>query len=333
MTKKRWIWLGVLLGVLIAVAAVVCAIVLGAKKPQNPNEPQGDEPTVQGEPDIVVEENAKLIYTLNEAGTAYTVTGVENKYVRNVEIPDTYEDLPVTAIADAVFEDVGAISSIKLGKNVETIGERAFYNCDGLTQLTLPDSLRVVGISAFSCSDSLEELTLGNGTKEIGYAAFSGCTALAKVAIPASVTKINEDAFAGCTSLGGVYITDLAAWCAIEFQCATANPLSVCGRLYLNNALLTELAFPASVTSIGAYAFYNADAITGVTIPADLRSIGIGAFAACDALKDATFAETAEWWAYETASAEAGTALTLPTAFAAAECLTDTYHSYYWKRG
>lgn len=332
MSKKMRIILIASICVLVCAALVLCICLFRKGKEPDPETPQGGDPVVD-EPDPVIEAEAKLTYTLNEDGASYSVTGVESKLVRKVTIPDTYDNLPVTAIADNVFEDAAPVSTLVIGKNVASIGEKAFYNCDSLTKVELPDSVRVVGISAFSCCDSMEELALGNGVQEIGYSAFSYCTSLGRIAIPASVTAMYEDAFAGCSSLGGVYITDLAAWCAINFQYASANPLSVAGKLYLNDTLITTLAIPASVTAIGKYAFYNADAITAVTIPAAVRSIGAGAFAACDALDSASFAEVAEWWAYESESAETGVAITLSTPFTAAESLTDTYAERYWKRG
>ncbi len=332
MSKKMWIILIASICVLVCAAVVLCVCLIKKGDEPDPETPQGGDPVVD-EPDPVIEEEAKLTYTLNDGGASYTVTGVESKLVRKVTIPDTYENLPVTAIADKLFEDAASVSTLVIGKNVATIGENAFYNCGGITTVTLPDSVRVVGILAFSCCDSLTELNLGNGVREIGYAAFRGCTALAKIEIPASVTFIAEDAFANCTALGGVYIKDLAAWCAINFQYASANPLSVAGNLYLSDTLVTALAIPTSVSAIGNYAFYNAETLTSVTIPAETRSIGIGAFSECDALDSATFAEKAEWWAYETASAETGVQITLSTPFAAADCLTDTYVNNYWKRG
>ena len=332
MSKKMWIILIAAICVVVCAAVVLCVCLLKKGKEPDPEVPQGGDPVVdETMPEIGAE--AKLSYTLNPDGASYTVSGVESKLVYTVTVPDTYENLPVTAIADALFEDASSVSTLTVGKNVASIGDKAFYNCDKLTSVVLPDSLRTLGMQAFSCCDSLTTVELGNGVTSIGYAAFSGCTALGKITIPASVTFVAEDAFAGCSMLDAVHITDLAAWCAIDFQYASANPLSVAGNLYVNDALVTALTLPDSVSAIGKYAFYNANAITSVTIPADLRSIGAEAFASCDALTDATFAESAEWWGYETASADTGSAISLPSAFAAAECLKDTYAAYYWKRG
>ena len=78
-----------------------------------------------------------LKYDLNEDGESYSVVGYSNgtdETVKSVAIPATYDDLPVTAIADGAFEsddeeiakDLGAIENIVLGENVTYIGVRAF---------------------------------------------------------------------------------------------------------------------------------------------------------------------------------------------------------------
>ena len=116
-------------------------------------------------------------------------------------------------------------------------------------------------------------------------------------------------------SLKGVYITDLAAWCNIEFiyndpdSCIYANPLYYAHKLYLNKELVTNItadmlqgvteikdyvfnectslesiALPDGVTYIGDYAFAYS-AIRNITIPESVSSIGDYAFAGCSYLK------------------------------------------------
>ena len=103
------------------------------------------------------------------------------------------------------------------------------------------------------------------------------------------MTSIGYEAFYHCTSLTGVYITDIAAWCNIEFGGFYANPLYYAKNLYLNDTLVTDLVIPSTVTSIGESAFYYCTSLTSVTFAegSQLISIGFSAFA-CSCLTSIT---------------------------------------------
>ena len=123
-------------------------------------------------------------------------------------------------------------------------------------------------------------MTIPNSVTSIGAQAFSSCHGIT-VTIPNSVTSIGEGAFSYCWA--AVNITDLEAWCNINFQDATANPW--CDHFYLliDGKEITDLVIPNSVTSIGAQAFYGCFGLKSVTIPNSVTSIGEGAFYRCGA--------------------------------------------------
>lgn len=126
----------------------------------------------------------------------------------------------------------------------------------------------------------------GYPVTSIVYAAFDGCSSLTSVEIPESVKSIGESAFNGCSGLTGVYISDMAAWCGIEFDDTDAsNPLYYANNLYLNDELVTELAIPDGVTSIGTRAFSYCTPLKSVDIPDSVTSIGNYAFVSCNNLK------------------------------------------------
>jgi len=112
-----------------------------------------------------------------------------------------------------------------------------------------------------------------------------GCSSLTSVHIPSGVTPIDCYAFFQCSSLKSVYITDLAAWCRIDFNCEKgSNPLSNGAKLYLNNKLFTELAIPEGITEVKKLAFDGCTSITRATIDADVTIIGESAFRNCSSL-------------------------------------------------
>ncbi len=123
---------------------------------------------------------------------------------------------------------------------------------------------------------------------------FQKCTALTSITIPESITSIGEQAFLGCNSLSSVNITNIAAWCKINFSNNASNgnyysnPLIVAHHLFLNGTEVINLAIPNTVTSIKDYAFYGCTGIISVSIPNSVTSIGSSAFNGCRGLTSIT---------------------------------------------
>ena len=118
--------------------------------------------------------------------------------------------------------------------------------------------------------------------------AFYGDVYLPSVSIPSSLTSIGGMAFWGCNQLTSVHISDLSAWCKIEFDGEKANPLHTAHNLYLNGSLVTDLKIPQTVTSICSYAFSGCTGLTSVTIPEGVTKIGDYAFSDCSSLTSVT---------------------------------------------
>ena len=191
----------------------------------------------------------------------------------------------VTSIGYAAFAECSGLTSVEIPAGVTSIEQNAFYNCSGLTNVEIPDSVTNIGAYAFYNCSGLTSVEIPASVTSIEGGAFSGCSGLTSVEIPASVTSIEYSAFQNCSSLTGVYISDVAAWCAIEFG---DNPLFYAHNLYLNGELVTELVIPEGVTSIGGYAFPGCS-LTSIEIPAGVTSIGYRAFAGCSNLTEINY--------------------------------------------
>ena len=92
----------------------------------------------------------------------------------------------------------------------------------------------------------------------------------------------------GCRGLSEVNISDLSAWCGIDFASPSANPLCRAKKLVLNGNEIVDLAVPSGTESIGHYAFYNGVDIVSVKISDSVTSIGCGAFSGCSGLTSVT---------------------------------------------
>ena len=146
---------------------------------------------------------------------------------------------------------------------------------------------------ADNCFEDMKitSVIISDSVKHIGDNAFLQCEKLTSVTIPSSITSIGSDAFLCCDAIERVNITDIAAWCTIDFCNTSSNPLSSIsfngdvGNLFLNGDLVTELVIPNGVTKIEGYAFWGARCLTSVTIPDSVTSIGQFAFNCCPNLK------------------------------------------------
>lgn len=223
-----------------------------------------------------VKTSSGLIFALNEDKLSYSVIGMGDCKDSHVTIPEVHMGLPVTAV-----------------------GENAFAGCEKLEGVTIPNGITVIGRSAFEGCFALATVELPDSLETICANAFQACGRLNTIKIPSGVTKIGAGAFFFCHNIKSVYITDLAAWCRIEFDGVGANPLSVANHLYVNGRLVTDLVIPAYVTKIGDYAFTQCTSLKTITLEDGVTHIGNNAFYYCTGLTGVSFGNTVESIGYQ----------------------------------
>ena len=219
----------------------------------------------------------------------------------------------VISIGNGAFWWCDNITSLTLPNSVINIGNDAFWSCDNITSLIIPESVQTLGTGAFNYCTSLKtvyynakkciatgdgygifwdssitDVVIGENVQSIPRTLFDGCVGLKSITIPESVTTIGEYAFRDCSGLTGVYISDIEAWCKIDFRKGYTNPLYYAKNLYLNNEKVTNLVIPNTVNEIKDYAFEGCTGLTSVTIPNSVTSIGESAFSGCSGLTSIT---------------------------------------------
>ncbi len=126
----------------------------------------------------------------------------------------------------------------------------------------------------------------------IGQEAFRGCSGVSSITIPSSIKKIGKWAFFNC-NLDSVDITDLSAWCKIEFEYSDtfipseiySNPLSRAGHLFIKGKEVTNIVLPNDVVEISNGAFFNCQGLSSITLSNNTKKIGKAVFCHCENLE------------------------------------------------
>ena len=198
-----------------------------------------------------------------------------------------------SVVSSSDFSVPYTVEKITIGKGITDIEEYAFSYMSSLKEVSLPTTLKKIGDSAFYSCSALTEISIPKGVTDIGIWAFGYCTALEKVVIPSTLKSMGSYAFDRCEAIGRVYISDLAAWCKIDFSVGDSegeiykgdNPMDYGADLYINKALATDIVIPGGIKKIEGAAFSGCTSMVSLTIPQGVTEIGEWAFLECLNLK------------------------------------------------
>ena len=191
-------------------------------------------------------------------------------------------------IGKAAFR-YSAIKDIAVPDAVSTIGDHAFYDCSNLASAYIAPSVRTIGDYAFYNSIT-SGMTLNEGLVAVGEQAFAAYANgnLPAIYMPSTLKSVGSGAFLNRT-VAKVNISDIAAWCGIDFADVDANPLkSSTEKLFVNDEQVKSLVIPAGTPEIRPYAFYNCTTLESVELDEELLSIGTQAFFDCTGIRELT---------------------------------------------
>jgi uncharacterized protein YceK len=221
--------------------------------------------------------DASIKYKI-ENGEA-TVVSVPNKStVKKIVIPDEYEGVPVTKIADFSATNLEYVTDFSIGKNVKEIGVWALENNQHVTAYEVDaDNEYLCDVGGVIYTKDMKTLlfypiakdlvdekndegkaikvsqyTIPDGVETIRSKAFYKCGYLAEINIPDSVKRIEEKTFFRCEKIDKIKLPQ-----ALEF--IGKDAFSYCYGL-------TELDIPSNVKQIDEYAFYNCTNLLTVNV-------------------------------------------------------------------
>lgn len=218
-------------------------------------------------------ENETIDYKI-ENGEAI-VTGVPNKStVTKIVIPDEYEGVPVTKIADFAATNLEYVTEFHIGKNVEEIGVWALENNQHIATYTVDETngyfCSVDGVIytkdmktvVFFPPAKEGEYKVADTVENIRTKAFYKCTKVTKITLPDTVKEIQEKAFFHCEAMKEINLP---------------NTLTFIGKDAFSYCYgLTKITIPASVTRIDEYAFYNCTNLLTVDVLAKESDMTLG---------------------------------------------------------
>lgn len=272
-------------------------------------------------------ENCDALATLTIPGSVKAIG--RNSFAGCTSLTDLNLPEGLVSINSYAFNDCSSMKSISIPTTLTTLETSVFYGCSSLEKVEISDLTSWMNISfpdqssnptslakhLYTDNQEITKIVVPKGVTEIKPFAFSGLTSVTEVTVSADVKKIGKNAFMGCTGIEAVNTPDLAAWCDIDFELSSANPVNTCHVLLVNGKQLSEvvvpdgattvkkyvfsgctsiskITFPESLKSLGDYAFYNCTGLQDIDLPATVTSIGKSAFQACSGLKSIVIPES-----------------------------------------
>ena len=250
-------------------------------------------------------EGCKRLNTLVIPSTVNTImvnafkncTGLTDVYCNAAAVPSTDASAFNGVATESVMLHVpdAAVSSYK------SIWPWSSFKTNDLTKLSIDGisysvkgdgTMEVTGLASTATRADIPSSITIDGVKyrvtSIGAKAFEGRSDITYLSIPYSIESIGEYAFIDCGSNMTVNIADPESWCKMKLSNEHASPLSSAGKMLVHDIETDRIDIPSTVTSIGAFTFYQCSCIMTVTIPASVTSIGSSAFEDCDYLTSLT---------------------------------------------
>lgn len=186
-----------------------------------------------------------------------------------------------TGLGAGIFDGCVSLSSVKLGAGMTAIPATFLSNTSSLHEIEIPSNIINIMDGAFTASGIYSiDLSKNDKMTAINTSVFRYCDFLSSVKLPDSIERIEEGAFAACRSF-------------YDFSCVTKlKKIKFIGNNAFENCALQDIEIPATVETIGAYAFAFCEDLQKVviddftTLSGDMvKNIGDYAFAGCSFLE------------------------------------------------
>ena len=200
--------------------------------------------------------------TYTRMSDGYSVSaGADIAQVNILRIPATLNDVPVTFIGSAAFENCVSLREVYIPDSVDEMGTSddtggPFVGCANLTGVHVYETENSAGIYSsdngvlYRLRESQLELAFYPAGRTGGYVIPDGVQVLparifagsriTSITIPTSVTRISQSAFYNCTQLTSVVFSE-----------GNGGDLTISDRAFHNCTALTSITLPARLATLG----------------------------------------------------------------------------------
>lgn len=247
------------------------------------------------------EEQKNELFYYVQTDEEVVITGLADRYVKELVIPSELNGLPVTEIATRAFDQCNSLRSVTVSSGVVKIGYEAFWACERLERVELPNTVLEIGENAFSCCSALNYINLPNGMEKISEGMLDNCTDLKEIVIPDSIQIIEKSAF-WCTGLEELILPENVKELGESAfaSCQNLKKVKMLGQCILNEKVfegcssLTEVELSNLVEYKGTYLFSKCTSLEYFVIPTGVKCIEAYMFFGCTNLKSVDIPSSVE---------------------------------------
>ena len=199
----------------------------------------------------------------------------------------------VTNIGDYAFYFCEKLTSVEIPNSVESIGVRAFMGCADMNSLIIGNGITSIGDHAFyECIHMTTVTCEAVNPPTIGEGVFNECNYLSYIYVPAESVEAYKTAAnwsvyeAIIEAIRPSWLKEGDEWDE-ETKTLTVNSNPGEGA-YAYITEIEHVIISEGVTSIAREAFYYCSALTTIELPASIESIGDYAFQGCPAIISVT---------------------------------------------
>lgn len=236
------------------------------------------------EGDILELAGSPLIFAVTSTSEKTSeVIGVKSSAEGRISIPSQTNDYSVRGLGYDAFYNKKGITHIDIPVSVTYLDDYALYYCSDLESVELPSSLERIGYFALGGLGKINSIVIPKSVKDIDRGIFTADSLLMSVTVESGNSVY--DSRGGCNAVIETATNTLVA--GIQ-STVIPNDIKTIGYFAFNSQKMMEtMSIPNGVTCIDNYAFNNCS-LKSITIPASVDSIGSWAFRYCRNLETVT---------------------------------------------